>query len=386
MAGVLCLALLSPTTYAQDNTKLEKSMAAGVKAYRQGRYAEAERQFKAAISEAEKFGEQDTRFATSLEKLAEVYGAQGKYGEAEALFKRELAISEKALGSDHPNVALSLNNLAGLYRDQGNYAQAEPLYKRSLAIREKALGPEDPGFAVVLTNYGVLLRQMDRNGEADSVEARAQTIRAENEKLVKNWKRASGLYQRGRTLYSKGKVNKAIVKYREAICLEPNEAYWHWALGTALEEKGHLQAALDEYRLAYELLPLDDGLHSRYETLSRKLERGDPSESSLAKTRRTHLYLPASIQGGVRAPTPVYNPDPRYSQKARAARLQGQVVIRIIIDSGGNVIDTRVTKPLGLGLDQNAIEAVRTWKFQPGMRDGVPVMVAVLVEFTFRLK
>src|SRR3954452_1144789 len=46
---------------------------------------------------------------------------------------------EKALGPDHPNVAESLNNLAGLYLAQGGYAEAEPLYKRSLAIFEKAL-------------------------------------------------------------------------------------------------------------------------------------------------------------------------------------------------------------------------------------------------------
>ena len=56
--------------------------------------------------------------------------------------KRALAIREKVLGPEHVNVAQSFNNLAGLYNDQGRYADAEPLYKRSLAIREKALGPE----------------------------------------------------------------------------------------------------------------------------------------------------------------------------------------------------------------------------------------------------
>jgi tetratricopeptide (TPR) repeat protein len=58
-----------------------------------------------------------------------------------------MAIREKALGPDHPDVAASLNNLAELYRAQGQYAQAEPLYKRSLAIVEKALGPDHPNVA-----------------------------------------------------------------------------------------------------------------------------------------------------------------------------------------------------------------------------------------------
>jgi tetratricopeptide (TPR) repeat protein len=49
---------------------------------------------------------------------------------------------EKALGPEHPNVATSLNNLAALYKAQGRYAEAEPLYRRALEIWEKALGPE----------------------------------------------------------------------------------------------------------------------------------------------------------------------------------------------------------------------------------------------------
>ena len=61
---------------------------------------------------------------------------QGKYDEAEPLYQRALAIREKALGPDHPDVAESLNNLAELYSNQGKYAEAEPLYKRALAIDE----------------------------------------------------------------------------------------------------------------------------------------------------------------------------------------------------------------------------------------------------------
>ena len=68
----------------------------------------------------------------------------GRYAEAEPLCKRSLAIREKQLGRDHPDVAHSLNNLATLYRDMGRYAEAEPLCKRSLEIREKQLGRRPP--------------------------------------------------------------------------------------------------------------------------------------------------------------------------------------------------------------------------------------------------
>ena len=177
LAGVLSL-LLWPASTAAQGTSWKKYMEAAGKAYQQARYAEAEQHLTAALKQAEKFGEQDRRFATSLNNLALLYDAQGKYVEAEPLYKRSLAIYEKALGPEHPRVAGSLNYLAALYDSQGKYAEAEPLYKRSLAIVEKALGPDHPNVALMLKNYAVLLRKMDRDAEAKKMEARAQAIRA----------------------------------------------------------------------------------------------------------------------------------------------------------------------------------------------------------------
>ena len=72
----------------------------------------------------------------------------------------------------------SLNNLGELYRVQGRYAEAEPLFKRSLAINEKALGPNDLDVAKSLEKYAALLRVKQRNGAAAKMEARAKAIRA----------------------------------------------------------------------------------------------------------------------------------------------------------------------------------------------------------------
>ncbi len=78
-------------------------------------------------------------------------------------------------------MANSLNNLARLYQAQGKYAEAEPLYQRALAIVEKALGPEHPHVATSLENYAALLRQTARADEAERMEARAKAIRAKSE-------------------------------------------------------------------------------------------------------------------------------------------------------------------------------------------------------------
>ncbi len=92
-----------------------------------------------------------------------------------------------------------------------------------------------------------------------------------------------------------------------------------------------------------------------------------------------------SVGGNVSAPIPIYKPEPPYSEQARKAKYQGTCVLWIVVDAQGNVTDAQVVKPLGMGLDENALKTVRTWKFKPAMRNGAPVPVKVMVEVSFRL-
>ena len=75
-------------------------------------------------------------------------------------------------------MAISLSNLALLYNYEGKYSEAEPLYKRVVAIREKNLGPEHPDVAQSLDAYAALLRQAGQKADAEKMEARARKIRA----------------------------------------------------------------------------------------------------------------------------------------------------------------------------------------------------------------
>ena len=95
-----------------------------------------------------------------------MYQAQGKYAEAEAHYKRALAIREAKLGKDHPDVARTLNNLADVYEAQGKYAEAEAHYKRALAIREAKLGKDHPDVAQTLNNLAVVYRAQGKIAEA----------------------------------------------------------------------------------------------------------------------------------------------------------------------------------------------------------------------------
>ncbi len=91
------------------------------------------------------------------------------------------------------------------------------------------------------------------------------------------------------------------------------------------------------------------------------------------------------VGGGVSAPRAIYTPDPDYSEEARKAKYQGTVVLWLIVSPDGRPRDMKVTRSLGMGLDQKAIEAVRQWKFEPAMMAGKPVAVQISVEVNFRL-
>jgi periplasmic protein TonB len=91
------------------------------------------------------------------------------------------------------------------------------------------------------------------------------------------------------------------------------------------------------------------------------------------------------IGGGVSEPIPIYKPEPEYSEEARKAKFQGVVLLQIVVDDQGRTRDIRVIRPLGLGLDEKAIEAVQKWRFRPSLKDGRPVPVIANVEVNFRL-
>lgn len=91
------------------------------------------------------------------------------------------------------------------------------------------------------------------------------------------------------------------------------------------------------------------------------------------------------VGGGVSAPEAIYSPDPQYSDEARKAHYQGTVILWVIVGADGRPRDVKIARSLGMGLDEKAIEAVRTWRFAPATKDGRPVAVQINVEVNFRL-
>jgi TonB family protein len=90
------------------------------------------------------------------------------------------------------------------------------------------------------------------------------------------------------------------------------------------------------------------------------------------------------VGGRVSAPRLVYAPDPEYSAEGLDARFEGFCVLSVVVDPDGRPRDIKILQELGHGLDEEAVEAVKDWKFEPAMKDGQPVAVQTYVQVQFR--
>jgi len=82
-------------------------------------------------------------------------------------------------------------------------------------------------------------------------------------------------------------------------------------------------------------------------------------------------------------PKPLHTPDPEPSDTARHLKIQGTVVLSAIIDKSGSVVKPEIVRPVGAGLDEQAIAVVRTWKFSPATRKGQPLTIQMGLEVSF---
>lgn len=103
---------------------------------------------------------------------------------------------------------------------------------------------------------------------------------------------------------------------------------------------------------------------------------------SLEAAQSQRIY---KIGEGVTAPTVASKAEPKYTKEARAAKIEGKVVLKMIIKSNGRADQIHVAQSLDQGLDANAVKAIQKWHFNPGKKDGKPVSVAATIEVNFKL-
>lgn len=162
-------ALFGEKRYAQS----ELRFAAALRIIEKATSAEA----LAPLSEQEKF-ERKGSLAKSLNNMAAIYHAQGKYTMAEDLWQRCLNLKQELFGARHLEVAVVLHNLAALHSARRGYDQAETLYKEAREIKELHLGMLHPELIPLLENYSLLLKKQSRAGEAQQLAERILAIQS----------------------------------------------------------------------------------------------------------------------------------------------------------------------------------------------------------------
>jgi TonB family protein len=120
--------------------------------------------------------------------------------------------------------------------------------------------------------------------------------------------------------------------------------------------------------------------------------KGDPTDPARRSEQALHEYremiemlAAKKIGNGVSAPVLVESHPPEYTAEARQAKTEGIVLVSLVVDQNGAPQILHVARGIGSGLDEKAVEAVKHYRFQPGMEDGKPVAVAMNVEVNFKI-
>lgn len=143
----------------------------------EGRYEDAERLYRGAIEKLErKHGRDAPAVATGLKNLAFIFHLQGRYADAEPLYVRALAIRKAAFGDNDPQVALVLSQLAEVYQAQRRFDDAERLNKQAVQIFERTRGTESLDAGLGYNNLARLYLAQRRYEEAEVLFLRALRI------------------------------------------------------------------------------------------------------------------------------------------------------------------------------------------------------------------
>jgi len=287
----------------------------------------------------------------------------------------------------------SLDSAARAATRLGQYETAQKLLAAALSIRAETSGEQSMEYGIGLMNLAQAEQRIDPKAGAD-LYAQAARILADRPEA------AGALTHLGVTAIGKHNYEEALDDFQRARLADPKHA------GMALMWMASARRAarqMDEADRLFQIaLSVQDPKSADAAVIMRVYARflrlqGDAERAAkLAKqaveiesaTAQPLPPLPTGVNrvgGSVKPPVPLVRPEPQYSDEARAALLEGTVVVRVVIGIDGTPQEALIVRGLGLGLDEMALEAINQWRFKPGARDGQPVPVAATIEVNFRL-
>ncbi|KAK7209415.1 hypothetical protein V2G26_016593 [Clonostachys chloroleuca] len=209
--------LRSNETATSDKAVIDSVHRLGVLYGDQGKFSEAEAMFNRALEGREKaLGRDHTSTLDTVNNLGLVYKDQGKLSEAEAMFNRALEGKEKALGRDHTSTLDTVNNLGLVYKDQGKLSKAKAIFNRALEGREKALGRAHTSTLGTINNLGLVYKDQGKLSEAEAMFNRA--LEGREKALGRDHTSTLGTVNNLGIVYrGQGKLSEAEAMYNRAL-------------------------------------------------------------------------------------------------------------------------------------------------------------------------
>lgn len=291
-----------------------------------------------------------------------------------------------------------LDNAAAAFEKIRSYDTAQRLLASSLEIRAAVAGDQSGEYAAGLVKLGDLESKRRNIGEALAFYKKAVSLGDRPET-------ASALIALGVDAMGHKDLASAMGLFERAAAASNSDnttgrAYM-WMGLTEQTNPDHKVQVEEDYRQAIRTLdPNSSEAATALNLFARFLakEGRDTEAEPLAKQAtatvqklegqsRLQSATPKTIivTGVATKPELIRKLEPSYTEEARAAKLQGVVVLSVTIEPDGTADNMQVVKSLGLGLDEMAMEAVAQWQFKPGTKGGTPVPVLATIEVNFRL-
>jgi TonB family protein len=295
--------------------------------------------------------------ATQLSAQVVTLFNSGDFDKALPLAKRALQLRESVLAPDHELVLAALLNLAETYTALKKYGDSEKLIERLLKTHETNVGPDDAGAAIFLDKLAFLAFSQGDFRKSEAAYTRALSIR-EKTFGKEHLEYAQSLYSLAEFYRLTGKSEKAGPLYEQAVMLR----------GKVL---GHSHPDYLKARDRYLCLAYETRQHDKLKELITKLGE-KPGDGP-----------PDIIEGNILNGRAISLPKPYYTMEARRLRLQGTVVVRLIIDETGRVIAAKDMCGGNPVLLKSALESARAARFTPTLLAGQPVKVSGVLTYTF---
>jgi TonB family protein len=297
-----------------------------------------------------------TTLSLSLGKLF----TEGRFDEALPVAKRVLEIREKLLATDDPQIDVALNNLAEVYFGMKDYGAAKKVFERLLSSMEKKLGPEDVTLGPILDKLAFLSYSENDFHRTEELYKRALSLREK--------KQGPSSADVGLSLFNLAEYYRFRLEYSNAA---PR-------FDRALTIYGQLFGAdspeFEKVSQEYVCLLYESGKTEKLKDLEKIKQTYRPSDPNRPKH---------PIQGGVLNGRAISLPKPPYPKEAKARHLAGTIVIKVLIDEEGNVIDARDMCQGVPYLTNVSVQAAKGARFTPTKLSGQPVKVTGVIVYNF---